>query len=168
MDNKSVFQSKPFAWAVGGIGLLIVLLVVFRAGMYVGLRQAAFSYRGGGDFSRMSDRPPRMFFRDFVGQDFVASHGIMGMVTKIENTSITIKGPGDAEKTLTVDDQTTIRRGMETLQIADLKLNDRIVVIGSPNNDGTIQAKLIRVIDPSEEPRMPFPGDGPPDLPRFF
>ena len=47
MDFNKFFQSKPFKILAVGILALIVLLLVFKAGEFVGYRKARFSYKWG-------------------------------------------------------------------------------------------------------------------------
>ena len=46
-----------------------------------------------------------------------------------------------------ISDATTIRRGRTAATRADLALDKRVIVIGSPNTQGQIEAKFIRVFD---------------------
>ncbi len=57
-----------------------------------------------------------------------------------------IKGSDNAEKIVSVKDDTAINRFREKIKVGDLKIDDQIVVIGEPNDLGQIEAKLIRVI----------------------
>jgi hypothetical protein len=45
-----------------------------------------------------------------------------------------------------IKDSTLIRASRSSLEPENLKLGDRIVVIGTPNTEGYIQASLIRII----------------------
>ena len=49
------------------------------------------------------------------------------------------------ETAVLVSDTTVIRRGRETIKPADLKTDNHIVIIGSPTEQGQIDAKLIRL-----------------------
>ncbi|TSC53659.1 MAG: hypothetical protein LiPW39_149, partial [Parcubacteria group bacterium LiPW_39] len=52
---------------------------------------------------------------------------------------------GDVEKIILISEKTTIEKGRETIKKEELKAGDRVVIIGSPNEQGQIEAKLIRV-----------------------
>jgi hypothetical protein len=43
---------------------------------------------------------------------------------------------------------TDIKSGFKNIKLADLKIGDIIVIIGSPNDKGQIEAKIIRVFPP--------------------
>jgi len=157
MDINSFFQSKKFKWTLITIGALVILLVVFNLGFYVGLRKANFSYRWGENYHQAFGGPQKGFIQDFQGKDFISGHGTVGAVIKIESDLIIVKGPKDAEKTISFNNQTIINRGQNTIKTTEIKIDDRVVIIGSPKDDGTIEAKFIRVFDPAADPLPPPP-----------
>lgn len=160
MDINSFFQSKYFKAILIGIACLIVLLLVFKGGMYIGFRKANFSYRWGENYHRVFGGPPGGFLRDFEGRDFISGHGTVGTIAKIEGNNIIIKGQDGVEKMVITTKDTTIRKGMTDIKLSNLKIDDQVVVIGSPNDAGQIEVKLIRVfppVSPGPVPSRPFP-----------
>lgn len=155
MDPNSFFQSKYFKGVLVGILCLIVLLMVFKVGMYVGFRKANFSFRWAENYHRNFGGPPRGFFPDFEGRDFISGHGTAGTVIKVNSNSLVVKDGNGVEKTIVVTDQTTIKKGMITVKLSDIALENHVVIIGTPKDDGTIEAKLIRVFD--EDQNLPSP-----------
>ena len=159
------FQSKIFKVALIVIGALVILLFVFKAGIFVGYKKANFSYRWGENYHRNFAGPRGGFFKDFKRElkdkDFINAHGTFGSIIKIEPSinalatsstlngsgriTLVIKGKDDAEKTILVSDKTEIRSRRDTIKTGDLKIDDQIVIIGSPNEQGEIEAKLIRL-----------------------
>ena len=78
-------------------------------------------------------------------QQFVFAEGFAGLAELVLERF----GLGrDAEKTIIVNGKTVIRKFRDALKSADLKVNDSVVVVGDPNEEGQIEAKLIRVFDP--------------------
>lgn len=151
MDFNKLFQSGKFKMALIAIATVIVLLLVFKAGEFVGYKKAGFSYRWAENYHRNFGGPREGFFRDFDGKDYINAHGISGSIIKIDSlasssqATLIIKGDDNVEKTILVSDKTTIISRRETIKASDLKADDRIVVIGSPNEQGQIEAKLIRL-----------------------
>lgn len=131
-----------------GIGALIVLLLVFKAGMVVGFKKANFSYRWVENYHRNFGGPRGGFLGDFSDRDFTDAHGTSGQIIKIDGNTLVTKGRDDVEKIVLVKDDTVIKRFQDTLKVADLKVNDYIVMIGDPNDAGQIEAKLIRLFPP--------------------
>jgi len=80
------------------------------------------------------------------GDDFTNPHGTFGKIIKIDLPTIAVQASDGTEKSIVIDDNTTIRRFQETLTSKDLKVDDPIVVIGEPNDQGQIEAKLIRLM----------------------
>jgi len=150
-------QSKIFHGAVLGVAGVLALLVVFKAGMVVGVRKADFSCRWSDNYHRNFGGPRNGFLPGFGDRDFIDANGTAGQVIKIEGANIVIRGRDDVEKVVVVDRATAIKRFRDTVTIGDLKVNDMIVVIGEPNDAGQIEAKLIRVLPPPEMPPAGMP-----------
>lgn len=149
MDFNKLLQSKSFKFALIVIGALIVLLLVFKVGVFVGYKKASFSYRWGENYHRNFAGPRGGFFGNFrhgFGDDaYINAHGTFGSIIKIDGTTLIIKGNGDTEKIVIASSTTEIRERHETIKINDLKVDDKVTIIGSPNEQGQIEAKLIRV-----------------------
>ena len=47
MKLKDFSQSTRFKGALYGIGFTLIILLIFQAGIFIGYRKAAFSYRWG-------------------------------------------------------------------------------------------------------------------------
>ncbi len=122
-----------------------LLLGIFQLGIFVGYRKATFSYNWGDNYHRMFAGPKRGFFQDFQGRGFMNAHGLMGDVLKIDGNTIILRDKDATEKVVIVGPGTTIRRGPEVLQMSDIREGEDIVVIGGPNSQGQIDAKLIRI-----------------------
>jgi hypothetical protein len=149
MDTNAIFQSKSFRWVLIGIGCLIVLLFVFKLGEFVGARKADFSYRWGENYHRMFGGPRGGFLQDFGGRDLLPGHGTVGIVIKIDGNSLIVKSPDGVEKTVVITPDTTIRRGSAIIKVPEIVPDTQIVVIGTPKDNGTIEAKFIRIFDPT-------------------
>lgn len=149
MDYNKFLQSKMLKNSLPVIAALAVFLLVFKVGIFVGYKKAQYSYRWGENYHRNFAGPRGGFFgdfrRDFGGKDFINPHGTFGSIIKIDDDSLVIKGKDDVEKTIIVSDKTEISRGRQTVKIGELKIDDSVVIIGSPNEQGQIEAKLIRL-----------------------
>ena len=49
------------------------------------------------------------------------------------------------EKAIIVSDKTKIINLRDVIKTSDLKIDDQVVIVGSPNDQGQIEAKLIRI-----------------------
>ncbi len=156
MDIKTFFESKLFIKILIAIGIIVVFLLVFKAGEFVGFSKAGFSYRFAENYHRNFGGPRigpmGMMFGDLDGDgDFMNAHGISGVIIKIDpvaagqETTLVIKGRNNKEQTIIVSNLAAIRSGLENLKPADLKVDQNIVIIGSPDDKGQIEAKFIRV-----------------------
>lgn len=145
MNGGNLFQSRAFKRTVYVLAGLAVALLIFQAGVYVGYRKAAFSYRWGENYSRNFGGRPPGFPPPPMGHEYMEAHGTSGSVIKVEGDDIVIKDDDDVEKTVVTNAGTVIRRRAQTLKISDLKVGDSVVVIGSPDDQGRITANFIRV-----------------------
>ncbi|PIP26618.1 MAG: hypothetical protein COX31_01360 [Candidatus Moranbacteria bacterium CG23_combo_of_CG06-09_8_20_14_all_40_16] len=161
---NEIMKSNKFKIAVAVVGVMLVALVSFAAGIGVGLKKARFSYKFGENYERnfMGPRPgPNEFggpiggpmglmkekFKDFEGHGFRNAHGIAGTIISIADNNLVIKDKDNKENTVAVNDKTIIKLGRDDVQINDLKNDDQIVVMGNPGDDGVINADLIRVFN---------------------
>lgn len=154
MDIKSFLQSKTFKRILWVIGIVAVLLIVFKAGEFVGFRKAAFSYRWGENYYRSFMGPKRGFPMDLGGRDFLMGHGTDGSIIKIASSTLVIQSREGIEKVILLAKNTVVRRFRDTISINDLKVNDNVIVIGSPNDAGQIEARFVRVL-PSASSSLP-------------
>lgn len=152
-----LFQSGTFRSVLVIVGILVVLLAVFALGAFVGFQKARFTYGWGMNYPSNFAGPSNGFatLRNIQGDHYINGHGTFGTIIKLDPSAIVVKGQGDVEKLINVDDDTTIKRATETLGLPDLKLDEQVVIIGAPKSDGSIDAKLIRVFEPGT-PFFPF------------
>lgn len=158
---KEFIQSRTFKIVAAIICVFLISVVSFGAGVAVGLHKARFSADFGKNYernfmgSRFGDGRGMIggnggggmmgFFSDFEGRDFRNGHGLAGTVISISDNNIIIKDRDNKENTVTVSAQTLIKSQRDNLKLSDLKVNDQIVVMGNPGDNGVVNASLIRV-----------------------
>ncbi len=71
---------------------------------------------------------------------------MLGKIISINLPDIMLENNDKTEKNILTDDDTSVRRFRERISVSDLKVGDLVVVIGSPDDKGQIQARLIRLI----------------------
>ncbi len=156
MNIPDLFKSKQFTLGLKILGGLILVLGIFQLGLFVGFHKAGYSYRWGENYHRAFGGPRGGFMndfkRDFDGRDFINGHGTTGTIIKIDESSLVIKGRDDMEKIVNVNNKTSIKNGRTNMVFTNLKVDDTVVIIGSPKDDGSIDAKIIRVFSPSTPP----------------
>lgn len=155
MDLKKIFskkedatppwQSKTLQVVLIVLGVLIILLFVFKLGVLVGFKKASYSYRWGENYHRNFAGPRHGFFRSFTDKDYINAHGTFGSIMQINGDTLVVRGRDDIEKTVLLSDETVIKRYRKRIKLTELAVDDRVVIIGSPDGGGQIQAKLIRV-----------------------
>lgn len=152
---KDVFKSKPFIISISVVVSIILLLLVFRLGMFVGFQRANFSYNWRDNYNNNITRrdnncmEPPFNDRNFgpIERGFINSNGSSGEIIKInEDYSLIVKDMDNTEKVVVIDDNTAIREFKNEIKKEDLKIGQNVVVIGEPNDSGKIEAKLIRIM----------------------
>lgn len=147
-EIKKVFDSKISNKVLITIGSAIVIILVFSAGVSVGFHKASFGRAWGENYERnFGMRPNRPMFME---NNFPNAHGAIGKIIKIELPTIIVQDKNNTEKVVLTKDDTQIQRMKERMSKNDLKIDNFVVVIGSPNEQGQIEAKLIRIM-PSPE-----------------
>ncbi len=134
------------------LGIFTAIVLIFGLGIFVGGMKAKFSYRWAESYHKNFAGPREGFFGNWQlppPSDFINSHGTFGQIIEIKENTLVIKGEDDVEKIVLIKDDTTINRFREIIKVTDLKVDDFVVVIGSPNEAGQIEAKLIRVLPPA-------------------
>ncbi len=145
-------MDKFFHWVksnrfVSSVAVIVVLLLVFGAGMSVGHRRALFASEWGRNYYRNfyggeNRSVPMMGFPD---KGFMNMHGTVGTIIDISSSTISIKGQDNVEKSIVIDNDEIVRKGGSNISVSDLKVGDNIAVIGGPNANGQIESRFIRV-----------------------
>ncbi|MFH0740107.1 MAG: hypothetical protein V1819_03395 [bacterium] len=152
MNIDKIFQSKLFKGFLLGLLVFFLLGLVFKTGEMVGARKADFSCKWSDNYHKNFGGPKQGFMQGFRDRDFIEANGVVGQIIKIAPSAgsgqaiIAIKGRGDIEKIVLINASTTINSLNKAVQVSDLKVDDMVVVIGEPNNQGQISAKLIRIM----------------------
>ncbi len=168
MDTKNFLRSKGFQATVIIVGVLLVALISFAAGLNIGMRKAKFFCAFGENYernfgsgfgnerragSRMNGGPERkMPMPDFDRKGFRNGHGLVGEIISVAENSLVVKDIFGNENTISVKEGTVLKNGRESVDFSTLSVGDRMAVIGEPSENGTVEAKFVRVlIDPFEE-----------------
>jgi hypothetical protein len=150
-EQKNQTKKDILKWILIGLGIFIFSALIFKTGMFVGAMKANFSYRWAESYHKNFAGPRAGFFGDWripPFGDFIESHGTFGEIIKIDGNTLVVKGRENIEKIVLVGEKTIIKSGLKDIKISDLKVGDMMVIIGSPNEQGQIEAKLIRVFPP--------------------
>lgn len=151
-DIKSFAESKNFKKLIYAIGIVFIIVLIFQLGMIAGFRKASFSNDWGNNYERnfgpMRKAPP--FMRDNL-REMPNAHGAIGKIIRIEFPNIVVLDKDQTEKVVVIKDDTNILERKDKVTKDNLVVDQFIIVIGNPNNQGQIEAKLIRIIPSPEE-----------------
>lgn len=146
MDTNKIFQSNLFKGLIFGLLGFLLLTFVFKVGEIVGAKKADFSCRWSDNYHRNFGGPKQGFMQGFRDRDFIEANGVVGQIIKIASSTVVIKGRGDIEKIVLINQGTVIKNLQETISPENLQVDDMVVVIGEGNTQGQISAKLIRIM----------------------
>ncbi len=148
MNIKNFIQSQSFRGILIGLAIAIVALIIFQTGVSVGYRKATFGHRLGDNFER-NFKDPRGVNFGFPGgpnaMNMPSSYGAVGEIVSIALPLIVVAGPDNLEKTLIINEDTEIREFRDTITKDKLEVGNFVIVLGTPNDSGQIEAKLIRL-----------------------
>ncbi len=144
-DLKAYTQSQMFRKILAGVGAAIVALLIFQAGMHVGYRKAAFSYRFGDNYYRVFGDHGRKPLRGSHRGGFMESNGAIGKIVSIDLPTFVVASD-NVEKVVSIGENTHIRHRDAAATPADLKVDDSVVVFGPLNEESQIEARLIRIV----------------------
>ncbi len=106
--------------------------------------------RGGPDFQRM---------REDLGKEFIA-----GEVKAIDGLKLTIHRIDGQDQTIEVDENTSFRKGRESITFPEIRVGDRVMGRGKLNAAGVFVPEMLNVGDFGERPGgAPQPPVAPPN-----
>lgn len=147
--NKKSPHPDVLKWIIFGLVSLVVVILIFGAGVKVGTLKARYSYQWADNYHKNFGGPRGGFFgnwRGFPSGDFIEGHGAFGEIIELGDSGFVVRGRGDVEKIVVTAEDTVVRKGRRTVK-DELRVGDRVTIIGSPNEEGQIEAKLIRVFN---------------------
>jgi hypothetical protein len=149
MKIEDIHPSKNVRAVIIGIGILIIVLGILKMGISIGERRANFTGQFGDNFERNFVGPHGYMMMgngNFGGGMMVNGNGAVGEIIGLNLPQLVVSGPDNLEKMVLISSSTTIRQFQENITSAELKIGDFVVVLGNPNTNGQVEAKLIRVM----------------------
>lgn len=90
-----------------------------------------------------------------LGKDFV-----FGEVKSVDAPKITVLRPDNVTQTLELNEETSLRKGRDSVTMADIQVGDHVFVRGAVQNNAFVP-KMVMVIGPEQWKRMQEMGMGP-------
>ncbi|MDO8583987.1 MAG: hypothetical protein Q7R83_02290 [bacterium] len=122
-------------------------LVLIVGGLFVGL---SMGERRGSHFFRFSERYDRLLGPEenmpFGRPPLPGIHGVSGKVLSVSTSTLILENPDNIEQDIAVSSSTDVRSGMRPISLDQITPGQIVVVFGAPNNQGQIEARLIRLM----------------------
>ena len=145
------FTTKKIKILLGVLGGIILALCFFQAGVFVGFHKARFDIHAGNMYYRPFDKNQRMAPWGIPPSEFSGGHGVIGKIVKIELPKIIVADKDNIEKEVLISSSTIIRKFRDTITPQNIDTDDFIIVLGSPNDNGEVVAKFIRLLPSPEQ-----------------
>ncbi len=142
---KEFFKAKGTKIVIA----LIVIIVVFQLGVFVGFHKARFTGVWAENYRKDNFGPRGFWGREIA--NIPAAHGTFGKIISVASSSLIVADRSNTEKSVAADQNTIVRKFMNDIAFKDLRVGDVIVVVGTPTEDGKIKATLIRVMPDSDK-----------------
>ena len=130
--------------------LIIVLLFVFvfKLGISVGREMERFACNWTASYHKNFGGPQNGFVDAWRSQspDMINSRGIFGKIIQINGDSLVVQSQDNKEVVVTIASDTVVTKLRDQVGKETLKINDFLVVLGNPDVNGQITAKLIRIL----------------------
>lgn len=157
--SDSTVKSPKLSSLVRILAVLLVLAIVFWAGTAIGYRKAEFSYLSSSNYFRAFGMHGGVLGNGMMGvipdvDSLLGGHGASGKVISVSLPNLIVSDGSGTEKNILITGETVIRSARSTIASTSIKNNDLIVVIGEPNDNGSINDRLIRIM-PSTLPLTP-------------
>ncbi len=127
------------------VGVLILLLTL-QVGYFLGYRKATFSNNWNKNYISKINGGRSMMAPFMYDNDEINPHGAVGEIISVNLPAILIKRSKGAEEIINIGPKTTIRYYNQIASTSDLVLHKQIIAIGEANEDGQIDATLIRIL----------------------
>jgi hypothetical protein len=143
---KDFIRSSTAKRLVAAVAVILVIVVVFSAGVAVGYHRGVYLFQWNERYLR-GFADPRSIFAPFERMpDSANSHGVVGKIVSVSLPSLMIQGKDSAEQVVAISATTTIRAFRDATSTSALKVGANVIVIGLPDKNGTIDAEFIRVM----------------------
>lgn len=136
---SDLIASKNVQAVLVGLAAVILFVATFAAGVSVGEQKARH-------FSNWSKNYPDMFDSRGNPRGPRGTHGAFGKVLSVSGSEVVVQGRDGVEQNVLVTSSTEIRVGRERGAMDDVRPDDQAAVFGAPNDDGQIEARLIRLM----------------------
>jgi hypothetical protein len=145
MNIQKITESAWFMKTLIAVGLFLAALIIFQAGVYVGVRKASLSFRMGDNYYRALG--PGEFPGGALGEELSEADGASGKILSVTLPTFVVEDR-NGEKVILLNDQTGIRFMRDSTSSSAIMPGDGAIVIGEPDDKGEIQATFIRLLPP--------------------
>jgi hypothetical protein len=139
-------ESKKFLHILYILGIIIAAGIIFHAGVSVGLRKASFGRAWGEHYFENFGMGKREGLLGEFSEHFSNPNGTVGKVIQVSLPTFVVEGSDNTEKVILVSDDTEIVKARMKAAATDLEPGSYVVVVGVPNMQGGIEAKLVRIM----------------------
>lgn len=145
---KEIIRSSLLTRIIIILGALLIVLIIFGAGMAVGYRKAQFTSDWGNHYTDMFGGMRSPFAINPDADEISSADGAAGKVVAVNLPTVAVKGPNEVEKVIVIGPATVIRQFRDPATTTDIHIGDTLIGIGEPDSQGRIVATFVRLIPP--------------------
>ena len=146
-------HSRAIIIILATLATLAILAGVFQLGVSVGERKSRHFTRWFDNYNQnmlppAPHRPgPGLPPGNMPMPMLPNAHGVFGKILSVSDNSLIIQGQDNVEQNVLITSSTAIRIDRRIGTIEDLKPETEVSVLGAPNEQGQIEARLIRLFN---------------------
>lgn len=145
-EFENSISSKKVRLIAGSIGALILAFLIFHAGVVFGSHHDSFGSPSGRSAMGRGFRPPFLPGGFELPHGFIPNtHGAVGSITSVTLPTLLMETREGTSKTILIS-TTTMVRNMRGADTTAFSVGNKIIVLGEPDSQGRIDAKLIRIL----------------------
>jgi hypothetical protein len=133
------------------VAVVLIGMLVFHMGVVVGSHR---HFRGERD-GQFGFRPAPGMQKVYMPRGFIQDgHGVVGVVQDASASVLTVHMRDGSTATVHLSASTAVRDLDGDASTSAIMIGRAIIVLGTPNDDGSISADLIRVVPSAAEPQQ--------------
>lgn len=145
--------SKSLYLAFAIVAAIVILLGSFTLGIHVGERKARHMAGWYAHYEQEFNRSSPMMNRrqpsiPNLQPGLPGGHGVFGKIISISGSTLLVQGKDGLEQSVVVTSSTSIRMGRAAGSLQNIQANMPVAVFGDPDDQGQIEARLIRLFEP--------------------
>lgn len=128
------------------LGTLFILCAILQFGIFIGYHKASFARDWGDGYKENFGMERPESFKGMMRNRLPTAYGASGKILSVTLPTFIVEDSNGTEKTIYVSTSTLIKSAMQDASSSVITVDAIVMVIGDPNTNGQIEAKLVRIM----------------------